>query len=95
MTPYSPWVWGTLVLLGVIYEFITLFNREPGDTFSEQWWRLGASHALLRFLLSGFVFWFGFHVATLGKYAGWISFLASMGLVVCLYVLWTQVLGHK
>jgi hypothetical protein len=60
-------VWGGLLLAGLVYEIIALFNTRAGDTLSErvrEWFRVHSRPGRAVFALTwmGFAVWFLAHI---------------------------------
>jgi hypothetical protein len=50
----NPVIWGSIAVL-LLYEFVALFNKVPGDTISSIVWRNMTTHPALGFVFGALV----------------------------------------
>ena len=68
MRPYTIF-WITWLALGLVVEFITIFNHRRGDTLSENVWQLMLTNKCFGWLVAAFLVWLLVHFLSFGKWA--------------------------
>ena len=55
------WLWVILLVVVLVFEFIAIFNGEPGDTISENVWALLSLSWLLWLIMGAILLWLTVH----------------------------------